>query len=32
MRRQTGRLSSVGNAASADDERRVACEALDLVI
>src|SRR5687768_16389332 len=32
MRRQTGRLSSLGNAASADDERRVARETLKLVV
>jgi hypothetical protein len=32
MRRQIGHLSSVGNAASVRDERRVACETLELVI
>jgi hypothetical protein len=31
-RGQTGCLSSVGNAASVRDERRVACETLGLVI
>jgi len=32
MRWQTGRLSSVGNAASVRDERRVACETSGSVI
>jgi hypothetical protein len=32
MRWQTGRLQSVGNAASVRDERRAACETLELVI